>query len=210
MNAERSKTTKWTVKAEELLTQEINPKPAYVETCLKKLNEQGHLKKPMFSGELYMIVGIMGATNATVSNEVGQKRLFGGKIGANLAVVTGGAAPLDVHAKAQMAAERGAKASFGKSDFVLGYKLRKITYLRSFKVSALKDVKGKGTVLDENEVPQAAEVEKETEVKFIRLEEDAVGSEEFELADVAAQVVGDNGGGNRLKFVLPVNAEGME
>jgi hypothetical protein len=119
LNAERSKKRIWTIEAEQLLTQEINPKSSYVETCFKHSEVQNFLQKTNFRKELYMIIGIMAVSSATVSSEIGRKHLFGAKLGASFGPVTFGV-PLDAHLNGSTSAERGTQASFGKSDFILG------------------------------------------------------------------------------------------
>jgi len=127
LNVERGNTLTWTIEAEELATQEINPKASYVETCFKHPEVQSFLRKTKFRKELYMITGIMAVSSATVSSEIGKKHLFSAKLGASLAPVA--TVPLDAHVSGAISSDHGKQAAFGKSDFILG-RLRYFPYFR--------------------------------------------------------------------------------
>ncbi|KAH0837206.1 hypothetical protein AYO21_08136 [Fonsecaea monophora] len=219
--AERTKTLTWTIEADQLATQEINPKASYVETCFKHPEVQSFLRKTKFRKELYMITGIMAVSSATVSSEIGQKHLFSAKLGGNLAPVAAGV-PVEAHVSGSISGDRGKQGSFGKSDFILGgansfeaYKLRKIQYLKTQSVKDMKDVYS-GTVLDNDRpaLPLGDEVEEEdqtAEAQFLGLEDSVAGRDEFEFAAVEAQVSRrESSGGETIEFVLPVESEDVE
>ena len=205
LTLERGKHTTWTIAAEQLLTQEIDPKPAWVETCFAHPEVQRELQQAKYRRDLYMVVGVMAASAATVSSEVGTRRLFATKLGVNLAPVAGGV-PVEVHVEGKVGGEKGVEAGFGKSDFVLAYKIRKISYLKTMRVKKMSDVT-KGTVLDGDAVGE--EVEKEAVFELLKLDADDVGADEFDLEAVTARVDapgsegGSGSGSGGLQFVLP-------
>lgn len=198
VNFERSKKQVYTIEAASRLIQEIDPTPAYVESCFKQPAINKYFQEKGFK-DLYMITGIMAATSATVSSQSVRKRLFGGKFGVNF---TAAGAPVGVGAHASTESGMQADVSVGESDFILAYRLRKITYLKAGRVKKMEDVKGKGTVLDGD-----AEVEKpelDYEANFVRLEKKEIGSDEFELASVGAQNEDDE---ETFEFVIPLEQE---
>lgn len=66
-----------------------------------------------------MVTGTVAGSNATVSCELGKWWLVEGKLGVNVAAVTGGV-PADVYAEGSRSVKRTTEASFGKSSFILG------------------------------------------------------------------------------------------
>jgi hypothetical protein len=203
VNVSRAKNRTYTIEAKNLTVQEINPKPLWVEKCFTRADVADHIKR-YGPKRLYMIIGIMAVESASVASDVGKKSLFESKIGASF--VAGGA-PLDANVHGSVERERGTTASFGESDFVLGYKLREITYLREKKeVGVMKDVKG--GVLDDDDgegIGKEADEEKNEEameLKFVRLEEDSVGADDFEY--VGLQASAEGGGGDSFELVLPM------
>jgi hypothetical protein len=193
VRAERSKNLEYVVEAEQLLTQEINPLPSYVKACFEHEEVAEYLKDTNYRKDLYMITGIMAARSAMVSSDVGRKHLFEGKAGFNLAPAGN---PVGIDAHASTSSGQVVQASFGKSDFILGYRLRKITWSKKgFK--KMEDER-QGVVLEDGEEPEAAATRYEADI--IRLEEGEIGSAEFELPSVTAQ---NEGTGETFEFVLP-------
>jgi hypothetical protein len=193
IKAERGKTRVYTIEAEKLLTQEINPLSTYVEKYFNHAEVKSHLERTGFR-DLYMVVGIMAASTATVSSDIGRKRLFEGKVGANFAPA---GAPVALEASASHKSETRAQVSFGKSDFILGYRLRKITYMKTGRLKKMEDVK-RGTVLDDDAELQSPEMI--YDVNFHRLEEKEIDAREFELESV---IVEDEESGEKFEFVVP-------
>jgi hypothetical protein len=192
---ERSKTQVYTIEAESRLTQEIDPSAEYVKACFGQPSVKRHFAEKGYK-DVYMITGIMTATKATVSNREARRTLFGGRLGISGAAV---GVPLGVGVETQNEGGGKAQVEIGASDFVLAYRLRKITYLKVGRVKNMVDVKGKGTVLDGD--AKAEELEMEYEAKFVRLEGWEIGAEEFELEGVQAR---DEEGGQSFEFVIPV------
>lgn len=116
---ERSNKRIWTIEAETLHIQEINPKPLWVEKCFQQQEVQQELKRTKYRKDVYIVTGIMAGSNASVSCEIGKWRLVDAKLGVNMAAVTGGV-PLDVHVEGSASSERTTEASFEKSNFILG------------------------------------------------------------------------------------------
>ena len=193
---ERSKKQVYTIEAKERLTQQIDPDAAYVEACFKQTAVAKHLQKTKFK-DLYMIIGIMAATSATVTSQSIRRRLFGGKLGVDF---TPAGAPVGagIHGSVESGTE--AEVTIGESDFILAYRLRKITYLKEGKVKKMADVLGNGTVLHKHGRSEAPE--KVHEAQFVRLEEKEIGSEEFEFTSVKAC---DEDDGKFFELVIPVD-----
>jgi hypothetical protein len=210
-NVSHSKNRTYTIEAKKLTVQEINPKPLWVEKCFARTDVADHIKR-YGPKRLYMIIGIMAVESATVASDVGKKNLFESKVGASF---TAGGVPLDANVHGSVEREKGTSASFGESDFVLGYKLREISYLREKKqVGVMKDVKG-GVLDDDDEVEDSGKEkeegreEEEMELKFVRLEEGQVGADDFEFVGLQASTE-DGDGGNSFEFVVPVYEDGFD
>ena len=195
LKAALGKTLVYQIEAKNLLTQEIDPKPTYVEACFKHPEVERVLRESKFRRELYMIVGIMSVTDATVSCDVGRKRLFEGKAALDLTAATG--APLGMHAQAGHERAKGTVASFGASNFILAYRLRKITFMKGSRLKKMED-EVKGTVLGKGHTAPAAE--RIEYAVFERLEEERIGADEFELESVTAYIDGDD---EQVEFVVP-------
>ena len=200
--AEKKKATVWTVKADQVLTQEIRPKDSYVEKCFLHDEVKAYLEKTKFRKDLYMIIGIKAASSATVSSEAGSNTFLGGKVSVNPAAASG--VPIDVHAQASTSNNANTTAAFGKSEFILAYRLRKITYLKTQRVKNNEDY-DRGTALD-NETP-TAEIEMIDEAKFLRLEQKDTDHEEFNYPAVTAkqEIVDEDEG--EFQFVVPEEIE---
>jgi hypothetical protein len=152
--------------------------------------------------DVYMISRIMAAAKAIVSSQSAIKTLFRGKFG-----ISGAPAgvPLSGGAQASTESNTEAEVSTGESDFILAYRLRKITYLKTSRVKRMEDVKGKGTVLDDD--AGAEEPEMEYEANFVRLKNKAIGSDEFELASIGAR---DEDDAEASEFVIPLGQQEEE
>ena len=202
LKAERKKATLWTIKADQVLTQEIRPKDSYVEKCFLHNEVKAYLEKTKFRKDLYMIIGIKAASSATVASEDGKTTSFLGKVSVNPAAASG--VPVDVHAQASTSNDANTKAEFGKSEFILAYRLRKITYLKTQRVKNNEDY-DRGAVLDRD--APTAEIELIHEAKFLRLEQEDTDHEEFNFPAVTAtqEVVDDEEG--EFQFVVPEEIE---
>ena len=197
VDVERGRRRVYEIEAEQLRTQEIEPVQSWVEKAFAYEEVQRVLRKNKFRIDLYMITGIKSATKASVSTDIGRRVLFNTKFGIDLTVPTGGAAPIGLNVKGGTKIDRSTTASFGASDFILGYRLRKITYVKFSRKMRMDDVL-KGTVLDGDAKAQRPETVDDAE--FIRLEDEDIGADEFELSSVVAQIEGDE---QALEFVVP-------
>ena len=197
VKAALGRTLVYRIEAKNLLTQEIDPKPTYVEACFKHPEVDRVLRESKFRKDLYMIVGIMSVTDATVSCDIGRKCLFEGKAALDLTAATG--APLGMHAQAGHEKEKGTVASFGLSNFILAYRLRKITFMKGSRLKKMED-EVKGAVLGKGHTAPAAE--RIEYAVFERLEEERIGADEFELESVTAYIDGEN---EQLELVVPYN-----
>jgi hypothetical protein len=196
-DVERGKKQTYTINAVERLTQEINPRTEWVEECFKLPAIVNHLQDKGYK-DLYLITGIMAAMSATVESHSKKKQLFGGKVGANLAAA---GVPLGVGFHASASNDNEAEASIGKSDFILAYRLRKITYKKRHKLKNMVDLH-KGAVLDKDSTEPLPEVVYYPE--GVKLEEDDVEAEEVRLASVTAH---DEENRDEFEFVIPVDEE---
>jgi len=211
---ERQKIHQFTIKAKKLHVQEINPKPLYVEKCFLHSDVADYLARYK-AKRLYMIIGIMAVTSATVATDIGKERRFEAKLGASF-VAAG--TPLDANVHGSARNNKGAKASFGESDFILAYKLREISYLKEKKtIGKMTDVK-KGTVLDDkyrggemsDQVPDG---EGEMVLKFVSLEEEAVSASDFEFVGLRGEVssgANSDKGAEVVEFVLPTYEDELD
>ncbi|KPI45615.1 uncharacterized protein AB675_733 [Cyphellophora attinorum] len=208
---ERSKKRIWTIEADKIHVQEIDPKPLYVEDCFQHPDVLDHMQRAK-AKQLYMIVGVMAAEAATVSSDVGKRHLFGGRFG--ISAVPAGGVPVDANVSASTEREEDAQASFGASDFILGYKLREITFLlEEKKVVSMKDVK-KGTLLDDaasEEDPGGVDSDhqnREVVARCVQLEEERVGPDDFEFVGLEGDITADGESmHHRVEFAVPIYAE---
>ncbi|ETN39161.1 uncharacterized protein HMPREF1541_05384 [Cyphellophora europaea CBS 101466] len=201
LDAERGRRRVYEIEAELLRTQEIEPEQDWVKKAFANEEVQRVLRRNKFRIDLYMITGIMSATKASVCTDSDRRVLFNAKVGVDLTVSTGGTAPLGVNVKGGTKVERSTKASFGASDFILGYRLRKITYVKFSRKIRMEDVL-KGTVLDGD--AKAPKPETVDDSEFLRLENEDIGADEFGLNSAIAQTEGNE---HTLAFGIPGDEE---
>lgn len=197
---DRCNKQEYIIEAESRLMQEIDPSAECVKACFEQPAMKRHFVEKGYK-DVYMITGIMAATKATVSSRSARRTLFGGRLGVNGAAVE---VPLGVETNPLNKGGGEAKVAMGKSDFVLAYRLRKITYLKGRRVKIIEeDLKGKWkrTVLNGDVNGETGEPETEYDAKFVRLDGAHVGAEEFDLAGVGAR---DEDAEEAFEFVVPL------
>ncbi|KPI42246.1 uncharacterized protein AB675_9606 [Cyphellophora attinorum] len=185
LKVERKKKRIYRIQTQNLLIQEFDPKSTYVEQCFQHAEVQRYLHDTKFRKDLYMIIGVMSATSATVSTDIGRSYLFGGNVGVDLTIPTGGAAPVAINLGGEQGRGKFQTGSFGKSDFILGYRLRKITFIKTMRVKRMEDVYTGALLEDSDQAP--AEVEHEEAAKFVRLETQPIDGDEFSYIDLTPE-----------------------
>lgn len=200
LSAEHGKKRTYVIDARDILTQEIEPKDSFVEACFKDPATERYLRSKRFRREVYMITGVISATDATVSTGDETRKLFDGQVGVDFTAASGGAAPLGLHVKSGTKKENSSEASFGRSSFILGYRLRKISYLKNIRVKNQDDFREQA-VLDDGDGPADGDNIVE-EAVFEGLEEDFVDADEFDFDYASSQ-----GNESDLTFIVPIEAE---
>lgn len=185
------------LEAQELRTQEINPSASYIESSLQSLDAGMFLRDTQFRQDLYIIVGLMVGLGVSISSYESSSKGVEAHLG-----VSGAPAgvPLEVGPKYSTSSNDSLAASFdATSAIILGYSLKRITYMkktRSFRTAPM----AKGAVLSRDRPIPEDDDEAETYAKFVSLDDDIIGAEEFDLQSVTAD---EESRGDRFEFVMP-------
>ena len=191
-----SKSKSITISAREVQTQEIHPTYAYGDAMIQQGDVQRYLEGKRFKKDVYMVVGLKIAKNATIGTYT--ERGHGGDINvqANALVFTG--VPIGGGPMFNASSKHSASAFAGLSEpFILAYRVRRITFIKKKMRVRDMDEWAKGAVLDRDEAPEPEETV--TVARFMRLDDDELQSQEIGAETLGAT---DEGSGDTFELLL--------
>ena len=113
--------------ADRMLTEEFSPDKQYLEQSLRDDGVRDMFVGPGRKSKVYMITGLKIAYGATKAVEMMKKRGMHAQIGIDASAV-GAPMSLTLGPKVHMSSSVTEKLTAGKSDFVFGFKLRRLRY----------------------------------------------------------------------------------
>jgi hypothetical protein len=110
--------------ADRMLTEEFSPDKRYLEKCLQDDGVRDMFVGPGRKSKLYMITGLKIAYGATKAMELMKKRGMHAQVGVDVSTV----GVLSLGPKINVSSSATEKLGAAKSDFVFGFKLRRLRY----------------------------------------------------------------------------------
>jgi hypothetical protein len=110
--------------ADRMLTQEFSPDKRYLEQCLQDEGVRDMFVGPGKKSKVYMITGLKTAYGATKAMEMMKKRGMHAQISVDVSTV----GALSLGPKVDISSSATEKLGAAKSDFVFGFKLRRLRY----------------------------------------------------------------------------------
>jgi hypothetical protein len=110
--------------ADRMLTEEFSPDKQYLEQCLRDDGVRDMFVGPGRKSKVYMITGLKIAYGATKAMEMMKRRGMHAHIGVDVSTV----GVLSLGPKVSVSSSTTEKLGAGKSDFVFGFKLRRLRY----------------------------------------------------------------------------------
>ena len=197
LDASIEKNNTYTLNIQDLRTQEINPTETYLNEALSSTPVTQLLSRKRRQAELYCVTGLMVGTDVTISSSQGRTRSFKGRIGAN-------AGPVDVGPHFSISSGHSTEASsHRKSEVVVAYRLKRITYMTKAKSFKTKNYTDRAVLADDEEVspPEQKGEQQELVANVVQLDEDEIGAEDFDLPAVVARSA--ETGSSEFEFAVP-------
>jgi hypothetical protein len=110
--------------ADRMLTEEFSPDKRYLEQCLQDDGVRDMFVGPGWKSKVYMITGLKIAYGATKAMEMMKKRGMHAQISVDVSTV----GALSLGPKVDVSSSATEKLGAGKSDFVFGFKVRRLRY----------------------------------------------------------------------------------
>ena len=197
-SVKRSKKLTYRLRASQLRTQEISPKPGFINDAMQNSDVEMFLKGTKYREDVYMIVGLMIGSGVSIRSDEGHGKGF--SVNLTVDARTAGV-PLQVGPKFSKASDTSLAAGFdATSRLVLGYRLRRISYVRKTRYFTSSPHE-QGAVLGDGQDGSIAEAEPYAEI--LGLDEDDIGAEEFHMPSI--DVIGSSG--TLFTFVVPKSSD---